>query len=215
LPSAILSHQAIVLPFKVKWPEKFDGTGLCVGSFVPDLQWFLSPFIAELPSRTFHSLGELVYLVPLSLVFVILLDRVVFPVAAYLAGGNRLGLVSRCLAYFGVDEWYLQKRKKLTARWLVVTSYSVVLGVLTHFLLDLPTHRRITYLLPFYEAEMSAWFLTEYATLNLPLLGAWEVTHYNLLWLLFTVALGPLTLLELRYIKKHGLMLKWNQASTT
>ncbi|MBS7656865.1 MAG: DUF4184 family protein [Candidatus Bathyarchaeia archaeon] len=215
MPSAILSHQAVVIPFKAKWPEKFDGTSLCVGSFVPDLQWFFSPLIANLPSRTFHSLGDLVYLVPLSLALIVILDRVVFPATAYLAGNNRLGPVSQCLAYFGVDEWSLQKRKKLTPKWLVVATYSIVLGVLTHFLLDLPTHRRITYLLPFFEAEMPAWFLVEYTTLNLPFFGTWEVTHYNQLWLIFTVALGPLTLLELRYIKNHGLMAKWNQTQTT
>jgi len=211
MPSAILSHQAAVLPIKIKWPEKFDGTSLCVGSLIPDFQWFISPFYAGLTERTFHTIGDMVYTVPLSLVLVILFDKFLSPAASFLASNNHLGLISRCLAFFGVDEWHLQKRKKLSVQWLVKALYSIVLGILIHFLLDLPTHGQITYLLPFYEAEMPPWFLIEYTKLNLPIYGVWEATNYNLLWFLFTVVFGLLTLYQLRYIKKHKLMAKWHQ----
>jgi hypothetical protein len=83
------------------------------------------------------------------------------------------------------------------------------LGILIHFLLDLPTHGEITYLLPFYDAEMPAWFLQGYGSLNLPFYGVVEVTNYNLLWLLFTLVFGVFALYQLRYIKKHKLMAKW------
>ena len=209
MPSSILSHQAAVLPLKIKWPEKFDGTSLCVGSLAPDLQWFLSLFYAGVTERTFHSIGDMIYIFPLSLVLVVLFDKVLLPATSYFANGNHLGVFSKCLAFFGVDEWYILKRKRFTARWLVKASYSVILGILIHFLLDLPTHSQITYLLPFYDAEMPAWFLQEYIMLSLPFYGVVEVTNYNLLWLLFTVVFGVLGLYQLRYIKKHKLMAKW------
>jgi len=211
MPSAILSHQAAVLPLKIKWPEKFDGTSLCVGSLIPDLQWFISPFYTGLTSRTFHSIGDMVYIVPLSLVLVVLFDKFLSPAASFIASNNRLGLVSKRLKFFGVDEWHVLKNKKLSARWFVRAFYSIILGILTHFLLDLPTHSQMTYLLPFYEAEMPQWFLIEYTKINLPLFVVWEVTNYNLLWFFFTVVFGVLALYQLRYIKKHRLMAKWSQ----
>jgi hypothetical protein len=209
MPSSILSHQAAVLPFKIKWPEKFDGTSLCIGSLAPDLQWFLSLFYAGVSERTFHSVGGMIYIFPLSLVLVVLFDKVFLPAASFLASNNRLGVFSRCLAFFSVDEWYVLKKKKFNIGWLVKASYSVILGILIHFLLDLPTHAEITYLLPFYDAEMPAWFLQEYGSLNLPFYGVVEVTNYNLLWLLFTLVFGVFALYQLRYIKKHKLMAKW------
>jgi hypothetical protein len=209
MPSSVLSHQAPVLPLKIKWPKKFDGTSLCVGSFAPDFEWFLSLFNIGVAERTFHSIGEMVYIFPLSLVLVVLLDKVLLPAASFFARNNRLGLFSKCLSFFGVDEWHVLKTKKMDARWLVKASYSFVVGVLSHFLLDLPSHGQISYLEPFYSAEMPTWFLHEYARLELPLFGIEKVTIYNLLWLAFTVVFGVVALYQLRYIKKHKLMAKW------
>ncbi|MEM2144302.1 MAG: DUF4184 family protein, partial [Candidatus Jordarchaeaceae archaeon] len=200
-----------VLPLKIKKPKWFDGTGLVVGSFVPDLKWFLTLLFKDLPIRSLHSIGDTIYMVPFSLVLVVILDKVLFPTASFLASKNRLSLISNCLSYFGVDEWHLQRNKELSVKWFVKTSSSIIIGVLSHFMLDLPTHGQITYLQPFYTAEMPAWFLIEYSKLNLPLLGEWEVTNYNLLWLLFSFMFALLALYQLRYIKKHKLLIKWQQ----
>jgi hypothetical protein len=212
MPTSVPSHQAAVLPLKIKWPDKFDGTSLCVGSLAPDIPWFLSLFYAGATERTFHSIGEIVYVLPLSLVLVVLFDKVLLPAASFLASNNRLGKISRCLAFFGVDEWYILKKKKINTGWLVKASYSIILGILSHFLLDLPTHYQITYLLPFYEAEMPSWFLQECGRLGLPFYGVVGMTNYDLLWLLFTVVFGVLALYQLRYIKKHKLMAKWHES---
>lgn len=209
MPSSVLSHQAPALQLKIKWPKKFDGTSLCVGSFAPDFEWILSLFNIGVAERTFHSVGEMVYIFPVSLVLVVLLDKVLLPSASFFARNNRLGLFSKCLSFFGVDEWHVLKTKKMDARWLVKASYSFVVGVLSHFLLDLPSHGQISYLEPFYSAEMPTWFLHEYARLELPLFGIEKVTIYNLLWLAFTVVFGVVALYQLRYIKKHKLMAKW------
>jgi len=37
MPSGIVSHQAPGLLLKVKYPHKFDGTALAIGTLVPDL----------------------------------------------------------------------------------------------------------------------------------------------------------------------------------
>ena len=97
----------------------------------------------------------------------------------------------------------------MDARWLVKASYSFLVGVLTHFLLDLPSHSSITYLEPFYSADMPAWFLYEYGKMSPPIFGFEDVTNYNLIWLAFTIIFGVIALYQLRYIKKHGLVAKW------
>jgi len=211
MPSSVLSHQGIVLPLKIKYPRKFDGTALFVGSFAPDLVWLVSYFYENriAPYDVFHSVGGLIYVVPIALVLVVLFDKVFFPAVGFLASKKSLGFFSQWFAFFGIDEYHVQKRKRISPRWLIKATYSVLIGVLSHFLLDLPTHGEIPYLRPFYDGEMPTWFLSEYSKMDLPIYGVVEVTNYNLLWLFFSVALGILSLYQLRYIKKHGLLRKW------
>lgn len=60
MPLGVLAHQGIVLPLKIKFVARFDGTALCVSSFIPDLEWVIYLFYAGIAPRTFHSVGELV-----------------------------------------------------------------------------------------------------------------------------------------------------------
>ena len=209
MPSSFLSHQAPVLWLKTKWPKRFDGTSLCVGSFAPDYEWVLSLFNVGVPERKFHTVGELVYLLPVSLALIVFLDKVFLPAASYSVMNNRLGPLSRLLSFFGVDEWHVLKTKKINAQWLVKALYSFLLGVLTHFLLDLPSHSAITYLEPFFSAEMPAWFLYEYGKISLPIFGFEDVTNFNLVWLVLSILFGVIALYQLRTIKKHKLVAKW------
>ena len=139
MPSTILSHQGILLPLKIRYPKKFDGTSLCVGSFVSDLPFFLSFFLGSRVNagNLFHSIGGLVYTVPLSLFLVILFDRVLLPITAYISSESRLGMISYLLAFFGFDDFGVTK-KKLSLVWLLKATFSVLVGILSHFLLDLP-----------------------------------------------------------------------------
>ncbi|MEM3041008.1 MAG: DUF4184 family protein, partial [Nitrososphaerota archaeon] len=84
MPSALLSHQGIVLPLKIKYPRRFDGTSLCVGSFAPDLAFYVSYF-----QSVFHTIGGLIYTVPLSMLLAILFDKILLPAISTLAGGTR------------------------------------------------------------------------------------------------------------------------------
>ena len=39
MPATILSHQALVLPLKMRWPHRFSGLALCIGSMAPDFEF--------------------------------------------------------------------------------------------------------------------------------------------------------------------------------
>jgi len=210
MPLGVLAHQGVVLPLKIKFTNRFDGTALCVGSFIPDLEWVISMFYAGIAPRTFHFVGELVYIIPVSLLLVVLLDKKMIPAAASLAKNRRLGLLSQGLAFFDVDEYYVLKTKTLSLHWLVKATYSVLVGVLSHFLLDLPTHSSITYLRPFYDGVMPEWFLYGHMRFNLPFYSVVCVANYNIIWLIFPVAFTVLTLYCMQYMKKHYLLLKWH-----
>jgi len=211
MPSLLLSHQGIVLPLKIKYPGKFDGTALCVGSLAPDLA-FLFSYVQRshmTPHSIFHTIGGLIYTVPLSILLVILFDKALLPATSTLARSTRFGLLSKCLAFFGVDEYHVLKSKKISLEWFVKATYSVLIGVLSHFLLDLPTHGQIPYLSPFYSGVMPDWFFHEYAKLNIPFYDTINMANWHLLWFFFSVVFAGLALYNMRYIRKNQLLLKW------
>ena len=207
MPSTILAHQSIVLPLKNKYPKKFDGTALCVGSFVPDFPFFIR--IIGDQDYLFHSIGGLLYTVPLSLFSVILLSRVLLPIIAYVSSEGRFGMLSRLLAFFGFDDYGIVKKKRLSLRWLIKATFSVLIGIFSHFLLDLPTHGCVPYLMPFFHWSMPNWFLIEYYRFQFPFFGVFHVTNYNILWISFSIVFSIITLYILRYMKKNRLLSKW------
>jgi hypothetical protein len=211
MPSSVLSHQGIVLPLKIRYPDKFDGTALCVGTFAPDLLGVVPVFFGGFTDRAFHSMGELVYTVPISLLLVLFFDKALLPLVAFFAKEKRLGAISQILSFFGVDEYYVLRRKRISLAWLAKATYSVLIGILSHFLLDLPTHGWISYLRPLFEGEMPQWFVHEYFKLTIPFYNVVEVTNYNILWFVFSVGFGILTLYCMRFMKKHHLLLRWYQ----
>ncbi|MCW4040701.1 MAG: DUF4184 family protein [Candidatus Bathyarchaeota archaeon] len=145
MPSTVLSHQSVVLPLKIWWPRLFDDTALCIGSMMPDLDLLLPGY------RVFHAIDSLVILLPLALVFVLLFDNVLAPRIAVVASRNHKSVVGRFPRYFGMDALAVLQSKRVTPHWLIRALYSVFIGILSHFLLDLPTHRWITYLRPFFD----------------------------------------------------------------
>ena len=48
MPSSILSHQAPGLALKTRFPKKFDGIALCLGTFIPDLNFIFSRLVLDL-----------------------------------------------------------------------------------------------------------------------------------------------------------------------
>jgi hypothetical protein len=120
VPATIPSHQAAVLPLKVRFPARFDGVALVIGSAAPDIGYVLAG-IAEPPSHAWHSLIWFHLPVVVTLAWVV--RRAAPTVAAHLPGHLRdygvLGTVRHPLA---------------------VTAYSAVLGALTHQVWDAFTH---------------------------------------------------------------------------
>jgi len=211
MPSSLLSHQGAVLPLKVKYPERFDGTALCTGSFTPDLGLVISYFYGDHADSVFHSVGGFIYTIPISLLLVILLKKALFPMLFELARERQATLLSRWMGSLGFHQKYSKNKENFSLRWLVKATYSVLAGILSHFLLDLPTHRWTPYLSPFYNGEMPGWFLHRYGELNLPFYGTLGLTNYNLLWILFSIGFGILALHNICQIRKNQLLIKWHR----
>ena len=210
MPSSLLSHQAAVLPPKLRHPDKFDGTALCVGSIAPDLALIISPFYKNhINPYVFHSVGGLVYTIPISLFLVILLKNWLFPAVAHLVKKEKDSLFSRWLTFLGFDPYYFKSSRGFSPQWLVKATYSVLTGIFTHFLLDLPTHSWIPYLSPFYNGQMPEWFLHRHGELEIPFYRVVELTNYNLLWFLFSIVLGILALHNVWYMQSHSLLMRW------
>lgn len=202
LPSTIFSHQSVVLPLKIWYPQTFDGTALCLGSMIPDLDLLLPGY------RTFHALESLVILLPLTLVIVILVNTQLAGCIASAAHRPSPKWITQLLRYCGMETWGVLACKRFTARWLVKAIYSTFIGILSHFMLDLPTHDWSSYLRPFFEGPMPSWFLYSYGFIDVPLYGLFAVTRARILWWIFTIGLGVVALYCLRYMKNQQLPAK-------
>jgi hypothetical protein len=120
VPATIPSHQAAVLPLKVRFPDRFDGVALVVGSAAPDIGYVLAG-IAEPPSHAWHSL------VWFHLPVVVALSWVVRRAAPVVAA--HLPAALRDYGVLGVVRHPVR-----------VTAWSAVLGALTHQVWDALTH---------------------------------------------------------------------------
>lgn len=172
---------------------------------IPDLDLLLPG------NRSFHTLESLIVLLPLTYVVVILFDTLIAPRLASVAQRPHQGIIGQILAYWGLETWDVLASKRFTARWGIRATYSAVIGVLSHFLLDIPTHDWFSYLRPFIDGPMPPWFLYSYGFVNVPLFGLFAVTRARILWWIFTIGLGATTVYCLRYMKKHHMLTKWYQ----
>lgn len=164
VPATIPSHQAAVLPLKVRFPSRFDGVALVIGSAAPDIGYVLAG-IAEPSSHAWHSLIWFHLPVVIALTWVV--RRAAPTVAAHLPGSLRdygvLGTVRHPL---------------------VVTAYSAMLGALSHQVWDAITHPYMLFLSP--SSYLPAMHATAFASLPW-----WRVTHLlsELVGVVVTVAL--------------------------
>jgi hypothetical protein len=203
LPSTIFSHQSIVLPLKIRYPQTFDGTALCIGSMIPDLDLLLPG------NRSFHALQSLIILLPLTYIGAILFNTLLAPRLAAIAQHSHQGKIGQMLTYCGVEMWNVLASKRFTARWFARATYSAVIGILSHFLLDLPTHDWFPYLRPISDGPMPSWFLYSYGFVNIPFFGSFAISRARILWWGFTIGLGIATVYCLRYMKKQHMPTKW------
>lgn len=71
MPLTFPAHQAVVLPIKLRWPDRTDATAMCVGAAAPDL---LYP-VAGIGTSSHSITGVLIGAVPLTLAICWLLRR--------------------------------------------------------------------------------------------------------------------------------------------
>jgi hypothetical protein len=150
VPATIPSHQAAVLPLKLRFPHRFDGVALVIGSAAPDIGYVLAG-IAEPPSHAWHSLVWFHLPVVVALAWIV--RRAAPAVAANLPGWLR-------------DYGVLASVRHP----LRVTAWSAVLGALSHQVWDAITHPYMLFVSP--SAYLPAMHAT--AVAGLPW---WRIVH--------------------------------------
>ncbi len=212
MPSSVFSHQAPGLALKIKYPNKFDGTALCISSLLPDLDLILIFFFPSINREFAHSLlGIVLFTIPLTIIFTIVFCTYIGPICANIAKKN--GIVSKPLKYFGIGEWDNLKKKKYNNRYFIVAFYSAFIGGFTHLLLDLPAHKNIDIFFPWIILQVPDILLYSIKDFGTIYIGQIQIdanlTVYNLIWAIETLITLVISLYLLRYIKNHNLINKW------
>ena len=211
MPSGVISHQAPGLFLKIKYPKKFDGTALCISTFVPDLNILINPFISFNFRNITHSLlGLLIYTIPLTLILTIIFCKYIGPFISNFA--KKESWIYRPLNYFGLDEWDNLRKKKYNRKYFIVAFYSAFIGGLTHLLLDLPAHGNIELFFPLImqSPDVLLYSIVDFGPINIgPFQFDRNLTVYQLIWTIETIVFFIIVLYLLRYIKKRNLVSKW------
>ncbi|MFX1499319.1 MAG: DUF4184 family protein [Promethearchaeota archaeon] len=212
MPSSIFSHQAPALLIKIKYPYKFDGTALCISTLVPDLDVILELFFPiSLRGITHSFLGLFIWTMPLTIILTILFSRYIGPLSANIAKKDLK--IFKPLKYFGIDEWYHLRKKQFNIRFLIMASYSAIIGGLTHLLLDLPSHEKIYLFFPWAILQSPDFLLYSIVNHGTFYFGRFVIeanlTVYRLIWSIESLVALIFTFYFLRYIKKHDLINEW------
>ncbi|MHA2182462.1 MAG: DUF4184 family protein [Promethearchaeota archaeon] len=211
MPSGVVSHQAPGLLLKVKYPKKFDGTTICIGTLVPDLNALIDLFFPYHFRNITHSfLGLFIYTIPLTLILTILFCKYIAPMVSRVV--KRESKIYNPLKYFGLDDWDVFKNKKFNSTFFIVAAYSALIGGMTHILIDLPAHKYNVLFFPIItlSPDFLLYSIVDFGPFNIgPYVINRNLTIYQLLWIIEdTIALLS-TLYLLRYIKKHRLISEW------
>ncbi|MFX1376161.1 MAG: DUF4184 family protein [Promethearchaeota archaeon] len=213
MPSTILSHQAPALALKVKFPKKFDGTALCLGTIFPDFSLNMLNLFFDINFYAFtHSLiGQILWTTPLTILATLIFSRYLSPLFAKIA--SQKGKIYGPLRYFGIDQWKYLKNKKFSRNLWIVIAYSALIGGIFHILLDWPAHRNVYLLYPWVVGpnfDFLLYSIVDYGTFTI---GSFtfeaNLTIYNLFWFLESIIALIISLLYLRHIKKKDLIRIW------
>ncbi len=125
MPITFLAHQSLVLPLKTRWPDRFDGTALVIGSMAPDLAYAFDGYMV----LNAHSVvPAIAFCLPLTFaVCAAIRERIA--VAAFGALPDA--------GPFRLRSWAVLGNR--SPPWLQ-TLWSAAIGVVSHILADGFTH---------------------------------------------------------------------------
>jgi len=128
MPMTFLSHQAVVLPLKIRAPGVTSGTALMLGSIAPDVEYFIRGYPTSGVGHTWP--GQITFCLPVTLALFWVVTRVIAePVAAHLPPGGELRL----------REYALIRRQPGTLRHWMIVAVSALAGSSSHVVLDMLT----------------------------------------------------------------------------
>lgn len=187
MPATLLSHQALVLPLKMRWPRRFSGLALCIGSMAPDLEFIGRMSDDWLFSHTLFA--QLWFTIPLTFALVWLITRLLVPaLLPYLREVTWLRLhdIAAIEPPVGVRGW-------------VGVSGSAYVGGVSHVVLDGVTH-----------GNHSGWLVPSIPMLRMhvPHFGG-PVPLYDALQCWLTVVFAIATLWMWRTIARDRLLWRW------
>lgn len=191
MPATLLSHQALVLPLKLRWPARFSGIALCIGSMAPDLEFIGRMHDDWLLSHTVAAQGW--FTIPLTMLLVWVTSALLIPAL---------------LPYVPDHAWWRPHdlaaiRPPRTGRdWLRV-AYSAWLGGMSHVLLDGVTH-----------GNHSGWLVPWLRFLRTPVphFGG-RVPLHDALQLWCTVLFAVVTLALWRHIVRQRALWEWRDGN--
>jgi hypothetical protein len=124
------SHPALILPFRFIRKKYFSVTGLVVGSMVPDFEYFIR--LKNL-SRYSHTWAGVLWLdLPVALLICFIFHNMI---------RGQLILNSPYLLHIRLIRFYQFNWNKYFRSHMLIVAYSVIIGILTHFMADRITHK--------------------------------------------------------------------------
>lgn len=193
VPATLLSHQAVVLPLKMRWPHLFSGLALCIGSMAPDLE-----FIGRLHDDWLFShtvLAQLYFTVPVTAVLVWMVSAVLLP-----------GL----LPYLPNHAWWRPhdlssiQPPRTSRDWLRVV-YSAWIGGMSHIILDGVTH-----------GNHSGWLVPWLPGLRTPIAHFGQtIPLHDALQLWCTIGFAIATVVLWRVMVRQRALWRWRQVDGT
>ncbi|HEY0930458.1 MAG TPA: DUF4184 family protein [Gemmatimonas sp.] len=191
MPATILSHQALVLPLKMRWPHRFSGLALCIGSMAPDLEFIGRMSHDWLFSHTLSA--QLWFTVPLTMALVWVLTTILLPVLVPYLRDH--------------PEWRLHDllalRAPVTWRDWASVACSAWIGGVSHVVLDGITH-----------GNHSGWLVPWLPVLRTPVphFGG-DVPLHDALQCWLTIGFALLSVRWWRHIARKRLLWTWRGAS--
>jgi membrane-bound metal-dependent hydrolase YbcI (DUF457 family) len=210
MPNSLISHQTPGMLLKIKLPRKIDGTAICIGAFVPDLNTFVDLFTDLRFRNITHSLlGQIIWTVPITILLTIIFCRYIAPFIAKFA--RNTSFFSKPLRYFGFDEFNHLEKKEFDKRLIVVAIYSAFIGGFSHIILDLPSHQYVELFYPWLLIQTSDFLSIPFIIFETFEFGGKEfiLSTFTMIWTIEDIIFLITSLYLLRYIKKNMMLQKW------